>query len=207
MSKITLHQGDCLGYLKTLAPGSVDAVVTDPPYGMNALDGSRSNRYGINRRKNWDCSRVDTETFNAILNISSTAIIWGMNYYCDMLPPHKRFMTWNKTHVAHLPNWGAAELAYTNLKGNALAFSCSCDKDKQHPTQKPIRLMEWCLSFLPAGCTVLDPFMGSGTTGVACVRTGRNFIGCEIDPGYFAIAQKRIADEQAKTALLEPCEA
>ncbi|HEX7975832.1 MAG TPA: site-specific DNA-methyltransferase [Anaerolineales bacterium] len=69
------------------------------------------------------------------------------------------------------------------------------------PTQKPLELMKWCLSFLPEGCTILDPFMGSGTTGVACVQTGRNFIGIEIDPNYYAIAQKRIEQAQAQMVM------
>ena len=71
----------------------------------------------------------------------------------------------------------------------------------QHPTQKPVALMQWCLGFLPKAETILDPFAGSGTTGVACVREGRRFIGIELDPGYFDIAVDRIRKEMAQPRL------
>jgi DNA modification methylase len=96
------------------------------------------------------------------------------------------------------------ELAWTS-KQMALREFTKCPKgiDKTHPCEKPIELIVWCMGVLgiPEGATVFDPFMGSGTTGVACVRTGRNFIGCEIDASYFAIAQRRIAKAQLQPPL------
>jgi len=76
--------------------------------------------------------------------------------------------------------------------------------DKQHPTQKPVALMEWCLGFLPDAKTVLDCYMGSGTTGVACVNLGRSFIGIELDPGYFDIAVSRITDAHRQGDFFTP---
>ena len=95
------------------------------------------------------------------------------------------------------------ELAWTNLDKPAKCWSSgrTPDGSKQHPTQKPIALMEWCLGFLPNAQTILDPFMGSGTTGVACVKLGRKFIGIELDPGYFDIAVKRIKAAYADGGL------
>ena len=79
------------------------------------------------------------------------------------------------------------------------------DPDREHPTQKPVEVMKFSLekAKLQPGATIFDPFMGSGTTGVACVQLGRNFIGCEIDPQYYAIAERRIRDAQAQPNLFE----
>jgi site-specific DNA-methyltransferase (adenine-specific) len=201
---VTLHHGDCLEFLKTLPAGRVDAVVTDPPYGL----GQRMKSGGSGEwSKGWtEAPEWDSTVANGIAEIVGAgrqAIIWGGNYY--PLAPMRGWLVWDKMQV-HTS--GHAELAWTTLDQPVRTFRLSrveaySRMNKQHPTQKPIKLMEWCLSFLPEGCTVLDPFMGSGTTGVACVNTGRNFIGCEIDKGYFDIASKRIAAaQQAKSELL-----
>jgi DNA modification methylase len=138
----------------------------------------------------WDRATVDG--LPEIVARFRYAIVWGGQYYG--LPPSRGWLVWDK--LVRKFSSGHCELAWTNLDQPVRAFNYSrgqlANEGKEHPTQKPLPLMEWCLSFLPEGCTVFDPFMGSGTTGVACVRTGRNFIGCEIDPKYHAIAQRRI---------------
>src|SRR5690606_6146739 len=98
-----------------------------------------------------------------------------------------------------MPSYSDGELAWTNIKGSSVKKFTQCSSGlaanrdgRVHPTQKPLNLMEWCLGFLPDAKTILDPFMGSGTTGVACVKAGRSFIGIEIDEGYFEIACERI---------------
>lgn len=198
MSEVRLIHGDCLEVLKTLDTVSVDAVVTDPPYGINfAGVPTKWQRRAGHRPVSWDEKAPDVEF---LLTLAPTVVIWGGNYF--RLPLSRGWLAWHKPDAP--PSMGNLELAWSNQDRTAksIVHSISATNKERvgHPTQKPVRVMEWCLSFLPEACTVLDPFMGSGTTGVACVNTGRNFIGIEIDRGYFDIAQKRIADAQAKQA-------
>ena len=122
------------------------------------------------------------------------SIVWGGNYFD--LPPTRAPLVWDKNNAGR--DFADFELAWTNIDmvARRIVFRpMNMDGGKEHPTQKPIRVMEWCLGFLPNAATILDPFMGSGTTGVACVNLGRKFIGIELDEKYFDIACRRI--EQA----------
>jgi DNA modification methylase len=202
---VTLYQGDCLEYMRSMAVGSVDAVVTDPPYGINAgkmnLGFSRTSRMP---KSDWDKYPADIAP---LLDFGISIVIWGGNYFT--LPPSRGWLVWHKGNSFKNRSFAECELAWTNIDAVARIFSydplANGDyRSKEHPTQKPIALMKWCIEKISKpGDTIFDPFMGSGTTGVACVKTGRNFIGCEIDPGYFAIAQKRIAEAQLQLPLLE----
>jgi len=202
---VTLHLGDCRDVLPTL--GKVDAVVTDPPYGIdygNAGGFSASSGWKQWRgQAEWDKERPSAETFDLIRNASADQIIWGGNYFADMLPPSMRWLAWDKGQREF--TLADFELAWTSQNKAARAFTYSRGKaaldGKQHPTQKPVEVMAWCLGFLPDANTILDPFMGSGTTGVACVQLGRKFIGIELDPGYFDIACKRIENELRRPRL------
>jgi site-specific DNA-methyltransferase (adenine-specific) len=213
---VQLHLGDCLEFLKTLEPGSVDAVVTDPPYGiaLNARYGGGSRLYPDGSRREpkhayrpkieGDDKPFDPAPFMGFRHV----MLWGANNYGLK---GGRWLVWDKRCGVCPPRSQAdCEIAWFNEPGPARVFRHVWDGmirdsergvQREHPTQKPVALMEWCLSFLPEGCTVFDPYMGSGTTGVACIRTGRRFIGCEIDPTYFQIAERRIAAEREKTAL------
>jgi site-specific DNA-methyltransferase (adenine-specific) len=130
------------------------------------------------------------------------AIVWGGHLYG--LPPARGWLVWDK--IVRKFTSGHCELAWTNLDQPVRAFNCShgqlANEGKVHPTQKPLALMKWCLSFLPEGVTVFDPYMGSGTTGVAAAQLGFDFIGAEIDEGYHAIARRRIDAALAATPLL-----
>lgn len=190
-----LWLGDCREVLPTL--GKVDAVVTDPPYGIGfAAQPTRYQRANGMTAVSWDDGRADDSLIARLLEISSAAVIWGGNYF--YLPPSRGWLIWSK--IGNAPSMADVEMAWTSLNMNARSFektvkSASLEKDLQtapHPTQKPVGLMEWSIEFLPAAETILDPFMGSGTTGVACVNLGRRFIGVEIEPRYFDIACRRI---------------
>ena len=201
MGNVQLMLGDCLQLLKTLPDGCVDAVVTDPPYGI-AYDASRSTQKGIQK---FQKIAGDHQNFDPIpwLNFPDV-ILWGCNNYCNRIPTDQgQWYVWDKVTENGLKvriaeaefAWhkqGTKSRIFRHLWSGAYRASEASTKSV-HPNQKPVKLMKWCLSFLPEGCTVLDPFMGSGTTGVACVQTGRKFIGFEIDPNYFKIAEKRIA--------------
>lgn len=202
----TLYKGDCFEIMPQLTE-KFDAVVTDPPYGIGADKGKNlkpSNFKGtvtISRHyydNEWDRIRPQKQIFDFILLISKYQIIWGGNYFSDYLPVSPKWLWWDKCQT--MPTYGDGELAWTNLKGSTpRKFTLSNNKilaqrlERFHPTQKPIPLMQWCVSLLPLDCqNILDPFMGSGSTGVACVKTGHHFVGIEKDSEYFDIACKRI---------------
>lgn len=200
----TLYLGDCLEVMAELEPGSVDAVVTDPPYGvrLNRGDGRRAKEQG---RLVGDESPPDVAWL-----ARWPAVIWGGNNFCDQLPRSTGWLVWFKYHHAKSEH-SQAELAWTNcvktIRHHSEAYHGFMRKPDGwlHPTQKPPLLMKWCLGFLPDARTILDPFMGSGTTGVACMNLGRKFIGIEIEDKYFDIACRRIdlAARQTKLGLAE----
>ena len=184
----------------------VDAVVTDPPYGIGK-DGQKQTTGGHGGRKGyeflgWDHQRPDGYLFTMMLHAADQHVIWGGNYFADQLPQGGRWLFWDKLNS--MPSYSDGEIAWTNIKGAAVKKFTRCnnglaslqDGDRRHPTQKPVDLMKWCLAFVPQARTILDPFMGSGTTGVAAVQMGRSFIGIEREEKYFQIACKRIEDAQ-----------
>lgn len=187
----TLYLADCMEVLPTL--DKVDAVITDPPYGIGfAKSPSKWSRDNLNRdAKDWDNEVPD---ISPLLSAGKDVMVWGGNHF--ELPPSRGWLAWIKP--AGLPSYGTAELCWTNIEMPVRHMECErCSQNDKynHPTQKPLRLMVWCLGFTKAQ-TILDPFMGSGTTGVAAVQMGRKFIGIEREPSYFEIACKRIEDAQ-----------
>jgi len=208
--------GDCLQVMPLL--GKVDAVVTDPPYGIGvdrAMAANSGTKYGKAaaakgdyRASGWDDAPIGGAHIDAILAAASSVVIFGGNYF--VLPPARCWLVWDKENGSN--EFADCELAWTNLdkpvrllrwmwngmirKGHEVRHG--------HPTQKPVALMEWCLGFLPDAKTILDPFMGSGTTLVACQRMGRHGTGIELDPDYFAIACKRVDEAARQPDLLIP---
>lgn len=183
--------GDCLEILPTL--GKVDLCLTDPPYGINIAANPVRQKH---EKKAWDRSAATAETMAAMRAASSEQIIWGGNYFD--LPPSRGFLVWDKRQPENF-SLAMCEMAWWSKDHNAKVYSRSVlSYGKSHPAQKPVELMEWCLGFAPQARTILDPFMGSGTTGVACVKQGRSFIGIEIDEGYFDIACERIRKAYAQ---------
>ena len=202
---VRLLLGDCLEILPQI--GMVDACVTDPPYGlgMRTVSGGTAKNTQTRfiddlKEKRWDISPPSKDTFSSLMHISGNQVFWGGNYF--ELPPTRCVLVWDK--MTYVPTMSRVEIAWTSLDGPARYVQINSNNpDRVHATQKPVALMEWCLGFLPDAETILDPFMGSGTTGLACIRLGRKFIGIEREPKYFEIAKKRIQNELAKTALIE----
>lgn len=191
----TLYLGDCREILPTL--GKVDAVVTDPAYGINAARTRNSQKWGWTDFEvtGWDKERTPPDLVSLAVASAKHAIVWGGNYFTDALPPSSKWLSWDKGQTDF--SLADFELAWCSFDGAARRIeyprSLALQDGKEHPTQKPIAVMRWCIEKLPKGCeTILDPFMGSGTTGVACAKLGRKFIGIELEPKYFDIACKRI---------------
>jgi len=184
---VRLICGDCREILPTL--GKVDAVVTDPPYGIGI---NKSNRLSVSRGhggESWDDEAAD---MSWLVPMSVPSIVWGGNYFD--FPPTRAPLVWDKNNAGR--DFADFEMAWTNLDMVARRIvyrPMNMDGGKLHPTQKPIEVMHWCISHLPSDCRlILDPFMGSGTTGVACAKVGKHFIGVEREPKYFDIACRRI---------------
>jgi DNA modification methylase len=207
-----IYCGDCLDLMREMPDKSVDLVLTDPPYGIKADVSAHKgggqivgNKSGFCRAAkteyastNWDSSAPSKEYFDEIFRISENQIIFGGNYFG--LPATSCYIVWDKETNG---NFADAELAWTSFptavrlfkwRWNGLLQEDMAHKEKrEHPTQKPLPLMMWCLEkYSKEGMTVLDPFLGSGTTAVACKKLGRNFIGIEKEPAYVAIAEKRL---------------
>jgi len=212
---VTLHLGDCLEYMKTMESGSVDAVITDPPYGFGQNIVNVGNCPAYVDEYAWNDAPPTDDYFDEIFRISKNQIIFGGNYFPVLWrKPCRGFIFWDKIQCSN--NHADGELIWTSFNRNAKQYrycfsgnrfgwensihGVGLSSNRVHPTQKPTDLMTAIIQdYLQPAYTIFDPFMGSGTTGVAAVQLGRNFIGCEIDPKYFAIAEKRIHE-----ATLQP---
>lgn len=209
----TLYLGDCAEILPTLE--KVDAVVTDPPYGIGidksmakssgVQSGGMKAKKGVYEASGWDDSPISKQHIDLLFKAAKYQIIFGGNYF--ELPPTKCWLLWDKEING---NFADAEMAWTNLNKpvklkrymwNGM-LRANNEARGDHPTQKPIGVMQWCISHLPKNSnSILDPFMGSGTTGVACAKMGRSFIGIERESKYFEIACKRIEQAYAQEVL------
>ena len=211
----TLYLGDCMEILPKLE--RVDAVITDPPYGlgidkqMAASSGHKSGGMaaakGIYQASGWDDKPIDKEAIDLLLKAGTNAVIFGGNYFD--LPPSQCWLVWDKKTNG---NFADCELAWTNLNKPVRRLEWMWngmlrqggEERFGHPTQKPVQVMAWCIEQAGNPQTILDPFMGSGTTGVAAIQMGRKFIGIEREPKYFDIACKRIEQAAVQGSLLPP---
>lgn len=198
---ITIYNADCRDILPLLP--KVDLVLTDPPYGIGRDKGLPTTANSWSKRKayrdsNWDSKRPEAGLLNEVACAGEKSIIWGGNFFADLLPKSTHWLVWDKQNT--MPTFSDCEVAWTNvarcsvkmlrLNGNGLMGD---EVQRDHPTQKPIKLMTWCLSFFPDAQTILDPFMGSGTTLVAAKLLGKKAIGIELEEKYCQIAVDRLA--------------
>ncbi len=193
----TLYLGDCMEILPTL--GKVDAVITDPPYGISANKQTLGKgKKEFARGGSWDEAVPDLALCIAA---SDVHCFWGGNYFSDQLPVTNDWLIWHKVNDGR--SFSECEMAWTNFGRQTRHLSHHWSgEEKNHPTQKPLPVMVWCLEQAgKAAVTVLDPFMGSGTTGVAALQLGRKFIGIEREEKYFEIACRRIEQAAAQGKL------
>lgn len=198
---ITIYHADCREVLPSL-PKS-DLVLTDPPYGLtrwHATGYFRESRIFAQGVKDWDTQPVP-ETLADIIAHAKDSIIWGGNYF--NLGPFVAPLVWDKQNGAN--RFADGEIAWTSFaEGTVRIFrhqwwgflkETERGEVSQHPTQKPVALMKWCISLVKNAETILDPFMGSGTTLRAAKDLGRKAIGIEIEEKYCEVAANRLRQE------------
>ena len=192
----TLYLADCMDVLPTLP--KVDAVITDPPYGIGASKQSLGKGAKIyDRCGDWDASPPVVGCF---LEAGAAVCLWGGNYFSDQLPPTNDWLIWHKVNDGR--SFSECEMAWTNFGRQIRHLSHHwAGEEKLHPTMKPLAVMKWCIDQAGNPQTILDPFAGSGTTGVAAVQMGRRFIGIEREPKYFEIACERIYNAYRQNTL------
>lgn len=196
-----------LGDSETMELPTADALVSDPPYGIGYSHGGNS---GVLARTTKFVGRKvmgDDKPFEPARWLNyPTVILWGANHYASRLPDSPAWLVWDKRDGLNGNDLADCEMAWTNLDRVARLKSLRWmgmikdterGQERIHPMQKPAALMAWAMETarVPVGATVLDPYMGSGSTGIACLRTGRNFVGVERDAEYYQTACARFAQE------------
>jgi site-specific DNA-methyltransferase (adenine-specific) len=216
MADYQLYLGDCTKILETKA---VDAIVSDPPYGGNYdFDYTRFSG-GLSESRNY-CQGVvgDDKPFDPTWLLDyQKVILWGYNHFANSIPIGS-LLVWNKRRDNQLGKFlSDGEVGWQNSGHGVYVFNHhwngfdrASEKGKSiHPTQKPVALMRWCIQRLniPVGSIICDPYMGSGTTGIAAIQLGYRFVGIEIVPEYFETARNRIADAERRPSLFPYTEA
>lgn len=216
IGQATLYLGDCLEVLPTLGP--VNALISDPPYGVKErTDRHSKGRSILAKAHDFPPIQGDDRPFDPAPWLGFPIVaLWGAHNYSSKLPDCRGWLVWDKRPHGQRNDNGDAELCWTNqemvvrvhrqlwmgmMRGGEMNLSKG--GALQHPTQKPVELMRWVLkeTKVPRGATVLDPYMGSGTTGVACMNMGISFIGVELEPTYFETACERIENAQRQERL------
>lgn len=193
IGRAKLYNADCRDVLPTLI--GVDAIVTDPPYGIGASAGvGKYGRLKVTNDLEWDDVAPD---LSPLLALEVPTVIWGGNYF--VLPPSRCYLVWDKGAGFRGRDFAECEQAWCSVDGNARVLSrdplAKGDYSaKVHPTQKPVAVMRWSIEHLGRPEVILDPFMGAGTTGVAALQMGLSFIGIEREPEYFEAACRRLRE-------------
>jgi site-specific DNA-methyltransferase (adenine-specific) len=206
----TLYLSDCREVLPLLPVH--DLILTDPPFGMGNFvqtDGNVRGRGDFRgKRVAWNDAPPDEAVFALIREKSKHRVIWGANFF-NCFEEDGGAIVWLKRQP--MPNFSKADIAAcTHYKKTETVeipwtnFTVTRDAETDHPCERPVRLYEWCLDYMPKGKTVCDPFMGSGSVGVAALRMGRMFTGIERDRRYFDACCERISRAQAQGQMFAP---
>jgi DNA modification methylase len=206
----TLWHGDCREVLPLL--DKFDLVLTDPPFGVGNFVQTSGNVRGRGSLRGcnveWNDAAPPKEVFDLIRQKSVHRVIWGANFF-NCFEPDGGAIVWLKRQP--MPNFSKADIAAcTHFKKTEVIeipwtnFVAAAEAETEHPCERPVRLYDWCIQYMPRGVSICDPFMGSASVGVAAIRAGRKFTGIERERKYFDIACERISRAQAQGALFPP---
>ena len=210
-----IHNQDCLEAMKLMQDNQFDLAIVDPPYGIGAGGKSFINRNTANKNaekfykeNDWDKIRPSKEYFIELKRISKNQIIWGGNYFCDLIKPARCFIVWDKKTGEN--SYADCELALTSINSNAKIYTkfwlgahANNGTPRIHPTEKPIALYEWLLmNYANEGDKILDTHLGSGSIAIACHNLGYDLTGYELDKEYYDNAIKRIKNHQSQLRIL-----
>tara|TARA_R110002012_G_C11403604_1_gene586083 strand:+ start:53 stop:679 length:627 start_codon:yes stop_codon:yes gene_type:complete len=207
MAKIELYNIDCLEYLKTLKDNAYELAIVDPPYGievntnMGRRKGDKKSTY--HKFYGEDKSIPDKNYFEELFRVSKNQIIWGGNYMTDYLYPSSCWLLWDKGFSQDV-TFAQYEMSWTsfNTSCKKYDFNAAANRNRIHPTQKPVKLYEWLLmNYAKEGDKILDTHLGSGSIAIACHNLNYDLVGCEIDIDYYNAACKRLKQHQAQLSI------
>lgn len=204
-----IHNIDCLEFMKLVPDNYFDLILTDPPYGLD-IHNKNITRGGVTISKDyglidWDKTTPSKEVFNEMRRVSKNQIIFGGNYFSEHLTNSSCWLVWDKDNGGS--SFADCELAWTSFKSAVRIYKYKWNgmlqadmrnkEERQHPTQKPVRLFTAILQdYAKSGMKIFDPFMGSGTTAIACESLGLEWCGCELEPNYIEITNNRLKSVQ-----------
>ena len=208
--EINLHNMDCLKAMQKMKDNEFDLAIVDPPYGINVTKmtmgkGSGNDKGKHDEKKKWDVSIPKKEYFEELKRVSKNQIIWGGNYFLDYLGNTRCMLLWDKKD--YNSDFAAGELAWTSFNKNIKIYQRARSKEndnknKIHPTQKPVKLYEWILmNYAEKGNKILDTHLGSGSIAIACDNLGYDLEGFELDKEYFEAANKRLKQHQSQIKM------
>jgi len=214
IGRATIHNMDCMDYMKGCKDNQFDLAIVDPPYGIDAAKKPISMgawKRDIHVSKNWDNETPTNDYFAELKRISTNQIIWGGNYFIDYLKSTRCFVVWDKNNGGN--NMADCELAWTSFKSSVRKYTRSHIDDhnqgikRYHPTQKPVALYEWLLTnYAKQGDTILDTHMGSGSIAIATNKLGFDLTATELDKDYYQSACERIKNESEQVDMFTPPE-
>ena len=213
---IELLNIDCMSYMATQPDNAFDLAIVDPPYGakldkgFGGFEGFGGFGKPIARKEykgGWDDKRPEQKYFNELLRVAALHIVWGGNFFADMLPAGTLWIFWDKKNT--MPTFGDGELAWTSsskksIKKHTLEYNGLLGREIEriHPTQKPVKLYDWLLSnYAEPGQRILDTHLGSGSSAIAAHYYGCDFVGCEIDEDYYGAAVDRFNQATKQIAM------
>jgi len=191
---------DCMEAMKEIPDKYFDLAIVDPPYGISITDSGRLGKYNKNDNR-WDDDVPTDEYFKELFRVSKNQIIWGGNYF--VLPATRCYVIWDKKQPEGL-SFAMSEFAWTSFDRSAKTFyrSPMQDKNRFHPTQKPVALYEWLLNnYAKQGDKILDTHVGSASSLIACHNLGFDYVGFELDPDYYNQATKRLERHKSQLNL------
>lgn len=204
---ITLHNKDCLEAMLEMADNQFDLAIVDPPYGIKRHGHKEDKKFGWKQHtiKSWDAERPSQQYFDELMRVSKNQIIWGGNYFADLLCASRGWVYWSKGQPGL--DMSDGELAWTSFDRTLREITINRCKIKQHggsihPTQKPVQLYKWLLQkYAKEGDSIIDTHLGSGSIAIACHDMGFDLTAYEIDEEYFDAASKRLQQHQRQLKL------